>query len=84
MYKLVALRGGAATIPWFESQKALRSQLVLDDFTRAVDDIIIKKNNLKMGKLYTAGKWEVKFGAPTSSVQSDGLRRIYHAQPIPQ
>jgi hypothetical protein len=84
LHELVALRGGAATKPWFESQKALRSQLVLDDFARAVDDIVTKNPNLIMDKLYTASKWEVKFGAPSSSVQSDGLRRIYHAQPIPQ
>lgn len=84
LHELVALRKGAATKPWFESQKALRSQLVLDDFARAVDDIVTNNPNLIMDKLYTAGKWEVKFGAQTSTVQSDGLRRIYHAQPLPQ
>lgn len=73
LYELVALRGGAATRSWFESQKALRSQLVVDDFVRAIDDITVNNPSLVMERPYHSGQWEIIFGAPTSTVQSGGL-----------
>lgn len=67
----------AATYAWFESQKGLRSQIVLDDFVKAVDEIVSGNQAIIPGQPYYAGKWEIIFGEPTSF--SNGLPRIFHA-----
>ena len=69
----------ATTYAWFESQKGLRSQIVLDDFVKAVDEIVTGNQAIIPGQPYYAGKWEIIFGEPTSI--SNGLPRIFHAVP---
>lgn len=70
----------AATYAWFESQKGLRSQLVLDDFAKAVDEILSGNSPVIYENPYHAGKWEIIFGEPTTF--SGGLPRIFHAVPV--
>ena len=79
MEEMVTLQNNAINYGWFSGQKGLRSQLVLDDFAKALDDIMTNNGNVLMDVPYNAGKWNIKFGAPTANVPSNGHIRIYHA-----
>lgn len=74
--ELVTQHGAATAQTWFQAQKGLRSQLVLDDFAKAVDEIV--SNGVPVfEQTLNAGKWGIRFGPPAS--YSNGLPRIYHA-----
>ncbi len=70
-------KNGATVQPWFQSHKGLRSQLVLDDFAKAVDEIVTTHGTIIPNRVYSVGKWqEIIFGevAPFSN----GNVRIFH------
>ncbi len=70
-------KNGATVQPWFQAQKGLRSQLVLDDFARAVDEIVTTQGQIIPNRVYSAGKWkEIIFGEVTPF--SNGHLRIFH------
>ncbi len=78
----MVLKENAINYGWYASQKSLRSQLVLDDFAKALDDIVLKNPNIVAdgSHIYKSGKWEVIFQQPIAT--SEGLISIKHAAPI--
>jgi hypothetical protein len=76
--ELVTQHGAATAQTWFQAQKGLRSQLVLDDFAKAVDEIVAR-GPVTPGSTHSAGKWrEIVFGDIAS--YSNGNIRIFHIQ----
>lgn len=80
MEEMVTLQNNAINHGWFAGQRGLRSQLVLDDFAKSVDDIMTNNSNIIPGNIYNSGRWEIIFG--TGSPAPSGGLRIFHASPI--
>jgi hypothetical protein len=73
----LVVKGGASLQPWFQAQKGLRSQLVLDDFAKAVDEIVSNGTVTPLTN-YQTGRWIIIFGDVTT--YSNGNMRIFHIQ----
>lgn len=69
-------KDGAESYGWYLDQMPLRSQLALDDFVNAVDDIIANNPTLTWNQPYYSGKWEIIFNQPTFP---GGNPVIFHA-----
>lgn len=62
--------------PNYAGQMPLRSQLVLDDFANAVDDIVRQNPTIQWEQPYFSGKWEIIFNQATFP---GGNPVIFHA-----